>query len=56
LPSLTFYITKQEKIADDSWKVLIAVTLLNKTTGKLAIPVFWTIVEKWPTPLHLSQG
>ena len=31
-------------------------TLLNKTAGRLAIPVFWKIIEKWPTPLDLAQG
>jgi methyl-CpG-binding domain protein 4 len=51
----TFY-EKLEKVADNPWKVLIAVTLLNKTTGKLAIPVFWKIVDKWPTPLDLANG
>lgn len=45
-----------ERVADDPWKVLVAVTLLNKTAGKVAIPVFWRIIERWPTPLDLSQG
>ena len=45
-----------ESVADDPWKLLISVTLLNKTSGKLAIPVFWDILNKWPTPLALSQG
>nr|GAT51328.1 predicted protein [Mycena chlorophos] len=46
----------QETVRDDPWKVLIAVTLLNKTAGALAIPVFWKLVEQWPTPFALSQG
>lgn len=46
----------QESVADDPWKLLISVTLLNKTTGKLAIPVFWDILNKWPTPFALSQA
>ncbi|KAF9569701.1 hypothetical protein CPC08DRAFT_756689 [Agrocybe pediades] len=41
---------------DDSWKLLVAVTLLNKTAGKLAIPTFWKIMEKWPTPHALSAA
>ena len=45
-----------EQIADDPWKLLIAVTLLNKTCGKLAVPAFWDIIAKWPTPLDLAQG
>lgn len=49
-------ITLQDAVADDPWKLLIAVTLLNKTSGRLAIPVFWEIIDKWPTPWALSQG
>jgi methyl-CpG-binding domain protein 4 len=45
-----------ETVADDPWKLLISVTLLNKTSGKLAIPIFWEILDRWPTPLALSQG
>jgi methyl-CpG-binding domain protein 4 len=32
------------------------VTLLNKTMGRVAIPVFWDIIKKWPTPWAMSQG
>ncbi|KAJ7361600.1 DNA glycosylase [Mycena albidolilacea] len=46
----------QESVADDPWKLLVAVTLLNKTAGKLAIPVFWSIVKAWPTAWALSQA
>ncbi|KAJ7293713.1 DNA glycosylase [Mycena rebaudengoi] len=46
----------QETVASDPWKLIIAVTLLNKTAGKLAIPVFWTLLEAWPTPWALSQA
>ncbi|KAL0951017.1 hypothetical protein HGRIS_007758 [Hohenbuehelia grisea] len=46
----------QETLADDSWKVLVVVTLLNKTAGKLAIPVFWEIIRLYPTPFALSQA
>ncbi|KAL4268156.1 HhH-GPD domain-containing protein [Pleurotus pulmonarius] len=46
----------QEIVAEDPWKVLVAVTLLNKTAGKLAIPVFHTIMKLWPTPWALSQA
>jgi len=34
----------------------VAVTLLNKTSGKLGIPAFWTLISKWPTPVDLSQA
>lgn len=45
-----------ESVADDPWKLLIAVMLLNKTWGKQAIPVFWDILDRWETPEALSQG
>ncbi|KAJ7110074.1 DNA glycosylase [Mycena epipterygia] len=46
----------QEAVSDDPWKLLVAVTLLNKTAGKLAIPVFWAIMATWPTAWALSQA
>ncbi|PBL01002.1 hypothetical protein ARMGADRAFT_1073322 [Armillaria gallica] len=46
----------QELVAHDPWKLIVAVTLLNKTSGKLAIPVFWELIDRWPTPLSLSQA
>jgi len=30
--------------------------LLNKTSGKVALPVFWYIVDRWPTPANLVNG
>jgi len=48
--------TTTERVADDPWKVLVAVTLLNKTSGKLAIPVFWDILGRYPDPLTLSEA
>ncbi|GLB36282.1 putative DNA glycosylase [Lyophyllum shimeji] len=46
----------QERVSDDPWKLLVAVTLLNKTSGRLAILVFWKIIGKWATPWALSQA
>ncbi|KAJ6604788.1 DNA glycosylase [Mycena vulgaris] len=46
----------QETVADDPWKLLVAITLLNKTSGKLAIPVFWSIMATWPNAWALSQA
>ncbi|KAF8330293.1 DNA glycosylase [Amanita rubescens] len=45
-----------QELANNSWRLLIAVILLNKTCGKAAIPVFWSIMKEWPTPYHLSQA
>ncbi|KAG9034054.1 hypothetical protein FS837_002292 [Tulasnella sp. UAMH 9824] len=41
-------------VADNPWKLIIAVSLLNKTRGALSIPVFWEIMDKWPTPEALA--
>ncbi|KAI8969462.1 DNA glycosylase [Trametes punicea] len=46
----------QEHVSADSWKVLVAVTLLNKTAGKKSIPVFFEIMNHWPTPAALAQA
>ncbi|KAJ7170016.1 DNA glycosylase, partial [Mycena filopes] len=45
-----------ETVAEDPWKLLVAVTLLNKTAGKLAIPVFWAIMQAWPNAWALSTA
>ncbi|KAF9056301.1 hypothetical protein BJ165DRAFT_1399005 [Panaeolus papilionaceus] len=37
-------------------QLIQAVTLLNKTSGKLAIPIFWEILGKWPSARHLSNA
>lgn len=45
-----------ECVADDPWKLLVAVTLLNKTSGRCAVPIFWTLIDRWPTPQSLAKG
>jgi hypothetical protein len=45
-----------ECVADDPWKLLIAVMLLNKTAGRVAVPIFWRLIKRWPTPESLAQG
>lgn len=40
----------QEKLAHDPFRLLIAVTFLNRTHGKQAIPVFYELMDKYPTP------
>ena len=34
----------------------MAVMLLNKTAGRVAVPVFWTLITRWPTPESLAKG
>lgn len=43
----------QEKLAHDPFRLLIAVTFLIRTHGKHAIPVFFDLMEKYPTPESL---
>ena len=40
----------QEKLAHDPFRLLIAVTFLIRTHGKHAIPVFYELMKKYPTP------
>ncbi|KAI0364267.1 hypothetical protein BV20DRAFT_871326 [Pilatotrama ljubarskyi] len=44
----------QEHVAASPWRVLVAVILLNKTAGRKSIPVFFEIMERWPTPTALA--
>lgn len=46
----------QEAVCHDPWKVLLAVRLLNVTTGRMAIPVFWKIMHRWSTPQDLVDA
>jgi methyl-CpG-binding domain protein 4 len=43
----------QEKLAYDPFRLLIAVTFLIRTHGKHAIPVFYQLMDKYPTPESL---
>lgn len=45
-----------EKLRYEPWKMLVAVTLLNKTSGRAANPVREEIFERWPTPQSLSEA
>ncbi|XP_070594410.1 LOW QUALITY PROTEIN: methyl-CpG-binding domain protein 4 [Erythrolamprus reginae] len=40
----------QETLFHDPWKLLIATIFLNKTSGKMAIPVMWEFFKKYPSP------
>ncbi|KAM0329840.1 hypothetical protein ACHAQA_004005 [Verticillium albo-atrum] len=45
----------QEELCHDPFWLLIAVTFLIKTAGKLAIPAFHMIKDRFPTPAHLAD-
>ncbi|KAK1810150.1 hypothetical protein LTR12_015479 [Friedmanniomyces endolithicus] len=46
----------QEKLWDQPFWLLIAVTLLNKTTGRAAVPVFWDLKNRYVTPEGLATA
>jgi len=46
----------QEKLSHDPYRLLIAVIFLNKTKGQVAVPVFWKVMERYPTPMDLAAA
>ncbi|TVY17176.1 Methyl-CpG-binding domain protein 4 [Lachnellula arida] len=55
LASSTFGLI-QEKLANDPFRLLIAVTFLIRTHGKHAIPVFYSLMKQYPTPESLIDA
>ncbi|XP_062854616.1 methyl-CpG-binding domain protein 4 [Trichomycterus rosablanca] len=39
----------QETLFHDPWKLLVATIFLNRTSGKLAIPILWQFFERYPS-------
>ncbi len=58
IPSIhePFFGIIQEKLWREPFWLLIAVTFLNKTTGRAAVPVFWKLKEKYGTPEGLAEA
>ncbi|XP_028906230.1 methyl-CpG-binding domain protein 4 isoform X2 [Ornithorhynchus anatinus] len=48
-PPRSPYNLVQEILFHDPWKLLIATIFLNRTSGKMAIPVLWEFLEKYPS-------
>lgn len=46
----------QEELAHEPFWLLIAVTFLIKTSGRYAIPVFWKVRERYPTPAGIADA
>jgi len=44
----------QERLAHDPFRLLIATIFLNKTPGARAMPVFYDLIERYPTPHDLA--
>ncbi|KAK0666244.1 hypothetical protein QBC41DRAFT_154859 [Cercophora samala] len=45
----------QEELAHTPFYLLVAVTFLIKTAGRIAIPVFWDLIKRFPTPEELAD-
>ncbi len=46
----------QEALAHDAFRLLVAVIFLNKTRGHVALPVFYELMESYPTPADLAAA
>lgn len=40
----------------ENFQVILATMLLNRTTGKAAIPVFYELMARWPDPASMVDG
>ena len=52
----TYFGLIQEKLWKEPFWLIIAVTFLNKTTGRAAAPIFWNLKKLYPSPEALSQA
>ncbi|XP_034733692.1 methyl-CpG-binding domain protein 4 isoform X2 [Etheostoma cragini] len=48
-PPRSPYNLVQETLFHDPWRLLVATIFLNKTSGKMAIPVLWQFFERYPS-------
>ena len=46
----------QEALAHDPFRLLVAVIFLNKTRGHVALPIFYQLMESYPTPADLAAA
>ncbi|KAI7086741.1 hypothetical protein KC356_g4722 [Hortaea werneckii] len=46
----------QEKLHKEPFWLLIATTFLNQTSGRAAVPVFWALKNRFPTPAALAEA
>ncbi|EXJ96288.1 hypothetical protein A1O1_01414 [Capronia coronata CBS 617.96] len=44
----------QERLAHDPFRLLIATIFLNKTPGERAMPIFYQLMSRYPTPADLA--
>ncbi|KAI6813715.1 hypothetical protein KC340_g16405 [Hortaea werneckii] len=55
ISSPTFGIIQEKLHAEPFW-LLIATTFLNQTSGRAAVPVFWALKNRFPTPDALAEA
>ena len=55
IPPKSPYNLIQEILFHDVWKLLVATIFLNKTCGKVSIPVLWKFFDLCPTPKIASN-
>jgi len=46
----------QERLSADPFRLLLATIFLNKTPGERAMPVFYQLMEQYPTPSALADA
>ncbi len=46
----------QERLSRDPFRLLIACIFLNKTRGSVALPVFYKLLDRYPTPAELAAA
>lgn len=46
----------QERLARDPFRLLIATIFLNKTPGERAMPIFYQLMSRYPTPVDLAAA
>lgn len=46
----------QERLAHDPFRLLIATIFLNRTRGEQAMPVFFQLMQQYPTPADLAAA
>jgi methyl-CpG-binding domain protein 4 len=50
VPPKSPYNLIQESLYQEPWKLLVATIFLNRTSGKVAIPLVWKFFDRWATP------
>ena len=46
----------QEQLNADPWKIFVCCIFCNMTSRKTAEPYFWKCLDRWPTPVEMSNA